>query len=236
MREGFDGTGGRTTPAACSAAESAWGEIPLYPPLIKGGRGDLVSRRGRPEAAANGARGIFAHTRSAEAEPSGRRSAAAGRGFTLIEVAVVVAIMGIISALVLPGLGDGLRRWRLQAAVRDFATLLKFTRNQAVAGRAPLEMILDRSRNVYWLDRPVEGGVPTAEQAMERGIRVYELPASIRFGEVSVSGGDPGLERVPILFFPRGSSTGGEVQILDEKGRTYGVSVDRMTGQARIHR
>jgi general secretion pathway protein H len=165
-----------------------------------------------------------------------RERTAAAPGFTLLEVTVVVAIMGIIFALTLPGLGDGLRRWRLQAAVREFATLLKFTRNQAVAGRAPLELILDRRRNVYWLDRPVEGGVPTPEQAMERGIRVYELPTAIRFGGVSVGGIDPGLDRIAILFFPRGNSTGGEIKIQDEKNRAYGISVDLLTGQARIQR
>ncbi len=164
------------------------------------------------------------------------RPAAVAPGFTLIEMAVVAVIMGIVFAIAIPGVGDGLRRWRLQAAVRDFATLLKFTRNQAVAGRAPLEMILDRTHNVYWLDRPVDGAVPTAEQAMERGIRVYELPTNIRFGGVSVGGNDSPLERIPILFFPRGNSTGGEIKIEDEKGRAYAVNVDLLTGQARIQR
>jgi general secretion pathway protein H len=162
-------------------------------------------------------------------------SCGVARGFTLLEMVVVVAIMGLIVALALPGLGDGLRRWRLQAAVREFATLAKFTRNQAVAGRTSLSMILDRSRSVYWLDRP-EAGVPTPEQAMERGIRVYALPATIRFGAISVGGGDPGLERIPILFYPRGSSTGGEIQIRDDRGRTYAITVDTMTGQSRVHR
>lgn len=165
--------------------------------------------------------------------PGGRRGRGAAAGFTLIEMTVVVAVIGVALALVLPGMGDGLRRFRLQAAVREFVALVKFTRTQAVTGRAPLLLVVDRGLNVYWLDRPTPEGVPTAEQAMARGVRVFALPTAIHFGGVDAPGADPGLERAGILFYPRGSSSGGEVQIQDEKGRAYTVRVDLLTGQAR---
>ncbi len=157
----------------------------------------------------------------------------AGRGFTLLEMIVVIAIMGIVSAMVMPGVGDGLRRWRLQASVREFATLLKFTRNQAVASRTPLEVVRDRGRQAYWLDRP-EAGLPSPEEAVRRGVRIYTLPEAIRFGTIAVRGSTPGMERMAIHFFSRGNSSGGEIQIQDEKGRSYVISVEPLTGLARI--
>ena len=168
--------------------------------------------------------------------PLGDSKSASQRGFTLIELVVVVIIVGVVFSLALPTLGDGLRRWRLQGAVREVATFLKFARNQSVAGRAPLQAFLDRSRSVYWLDRPENPILYTPDLAIERGVRLYALPAGIRFGEMTAAGPDPGGERVGILFFPRGSSTGAEVQLLDGKGRAYRIHVDPITGQARIQR
>jgi len=158
------------------------------------------------------------------------------QGFTLIEMVVVLVIMGVAFSLTLPSLGDGLRRWRLQGAVREVATLLKFTRNQSVAGRAPLQVLLDRSRNLYWLDKANAPVLADPSRADEKGIRLYALPAGIRFGEVTVSNTSLAEERIGILFFPTGGSTGGEVQILDARGRAYRISVDPVTGQARIQR
>ena len=158
------------------------------------------------------------------------------RGFTLLELVVVVAIMGVVASLVFPALGDGLRRWRLQGAVREVAATLKFARNQSVAGRAPLQVILDRGRGVYWLDRPGDPARYGPEQAIARGVRLFALPKGVRFGDVAAAGPDPGAERVGIVFFPKGSSAGAEVQIVDGQGGAYRVSVDSMTGHARVYR
>jgi prepilin-type N-terminal cleavage/methylation domain-containing protein len=157
-------------------------------------------------------------------------------GFTLLELVVVVSIVSVIFALALPALGDGLRRWRLQGAVQEVATILKFARNQSVAGRAPVQVVLDRSRNVYWLDSAEHDPQSALDEVVEKGIRLYAMPAGIRLGGIAVAGADPGVERVGILFFPRGSSTGAEVEVRDEKGGAYWISVDTMTGHARVGR
>jgi len=157
-------------------------------------------------------------------------------GFTLLELVVVVAIVGVVASLVFPALGDGLRRWRLQGGVREVATTLKFARNQSVAARASLQVILDRGRSVYWLDRPGDPARYDPEHAIERGVRLFALPKGVRFGEVTAAGPDPGAERVGILFFPKGNSAGADVQIVDGQGGAYRIHVDSMTGRARVYR
>jgi prepilin-type N-terminal cleavage/methylation domain-containing protein len=157
-------------------------------------------------------------------------------GFTLLELLVVLTIVGVAFSLVLPALGSGLSHWQLQGAVREVATILKFTRNQAVERRMSLQVILDRARGVYWLDNAEAPVLSDPEQAVEKGIRLYALPTGVRFGEVTTA--DPVVEgdRIGIFFFPRGNSTGGEVQLHDPKGRTYWVRVEPLTGRASVHR
>ena len=157
-------------------------------------------------------------------------------GFTLLELVVVLSIVGIAVSFVLPSLERGFRQWRLQGAARDLATTLKFTRNQSVAQRASFQVVFDRSRNVYWLDRTDAPALAEPEQAEEKQVRLYALPGGVKFLAVTVGSTRADGERVGILFSPRGNSTGGEVEIGDERGRTYRVNVDPMTGHARVGR
>ena len=165
-----------------------------------------------------------------------RKARRPGAGFTLLEMVVVLAIAGLALSLVLPGLARGLVRWRLQAAVREVATTMKFTRNQAVTRRMPFQVVMDRSQNLYWLDRLEAPVLHDPQQAAEKGIRLYALPAGIRFGEVTIGDISAAEARVGMPFYPKGNSAGGAVQILDERAGAYRISLDPVTGHARIER
>jgi Tfp pilus assembly protein FimT len=153
-----------------------------------------------------------------------------------MELVVVLAIVGVAFAFAIPPLGDGLRRWRLQGAVREMTTIMKFTRNQSVARRMPLQVVMDKSRGLYWLDRLDAPALEDPRQAEEKGIRLYALPTGIRFGDVTIGDVSPAEARVGMPFYPKGHSTGGAVQLLDERGRDYRVRVDPVTGHARVQR
>jgi general secretion pathway protein H len=162
------------------------------------------------------------------------RSSAAG--FTLIEMIVVLTILGFAASFVVPSFTSGLPHWRLRGAARDIVTLLKFARNQSVASIRPLHVVLDRSRNLYWLDSADVPVMADPDRSGKRNIRLYALPDGVSFGEVAGGIFPAEKERVRILFFPRGSSSGGDVQLRDEKGRAYRIHVDSVTGRAGIAR
>ena len=57
------------------------------------------------------------------------------RGFTLIEILAVVALIALAVTLVAVSVGDGLTGAKVRAASRDLAAALRYTRGQAIVKR-----------------------------------------------------------------------------------------------------
>jgi len=155
-------------------------------------------------------------------------------GFTLLELIAVVAVAGVALSVAMPSISTGLHRWRMRAAVREMGAMIKFARNQAVARRQSLQIVVDRSRNAFWLDRAAAR--QDAEQADQKGLRLYPLPDGVRFGAVTVGGVEVENPQFGLLFAPNGSTRADTVQILDANGRGYRIVLDQVTGQASIQR
>ena len=69
-------------------------------------------------------------------------------GFTLIEVVCVLAIIGLLAALVLPAIPRGTSQERLAGYAVEVAALLKGDRNAAIRTRAPVATSLDAQRRI----------------------------------------------------------------------------------------
>lgn len=68
---------------------------------------------------------------------AGRR-AAGQRGFTIIELVVVAAIVGIMSAMAMPYLGELLRGQRIKTAVSDVNASIIYARSEAIKRNQPV--------------------------------------------------------------------------------------------------
>ena len=74
----------------------------------------------------------------------------AGRGFTLIEILVVIVVLGIAGALVIPAMGEtGILK--VQAAVRTVVSDITFIQAEAVAFQERRAMVFDVETSSYAL-------------------------------------------------------------------------------------
>lgn len=111
-----------------------------------------------------------AGTRSRAARPAGRRA------FSLVELAVVVAILAMLSALAMPRFADASARRRLDTAAHRVMADLRHAQQHAVATSAAVAVTFDPSDSTYVVDAPspISAGlgykVPLAEAPL--GVRL----------------------------------------------------------------
>lgn len=86
------------------------------------------------------------------------------KGFTLIEVMIVIAILGVLVSLAMPGFQGWLRSAKLRSFAESFQTGIQIARAEAINRNAYVEMVLtnsavgsDSNRNANTVDESTSG-------------------------------------------------------------------------------
>ena len=155
-------------------------------------------------------------------------------GFTLVEVLIVVAIIGIAGAVVVPQM---LRSGTLtaQAAGRMIIADLLFAQNEAMARQEPRRLVFDQGNNRYRLTDDSNNTLGVRWKAGGAGAANYvvDLANDARFRGVALDAVDFGGEAF-IEYDDLGAPTsGGSVELVGPNVR-YRISVTPFTGRVTI--
>jgi prepilin-type N-terminal cleavage/methylation domain-containing protein len=74
------------------------------------------------------------------------------KAFTLIELCVVIAIIGIIALIAAPNLVTGLPKYRIKRAARDITSKIRAARSEAIKTSSNITIEFDTARNQYNID------------------------------------------------------------------------------------
>lgn len=140
-----------------------------------------------------------------------------GRGFTLLEMLVVILLVGIAAAAVAVSVAQGLASARINAASGEIAAALRATRAQAIVQGKEQHFDVDIRNDTY-------------SDAKRKGVR---LPKGLKLSITSALEDRPDQHTGRIRFFPDGSSTGGHI-ILASGRRQWRINVSWLTGQVAV--
>lgn len=146
-----------------------------------------------------------------------RRTHGISRGFTLLELLVVLLIVSLVVGLIPPLFSAAVPGARLKGSTRDLAIALREARNQAIILNRETELLLDLENGEY----SVNGNTEPLPEGVKLGIK---SPAST-----------PGLQPLQhrISFYPDGSTTATRIT-LSRDGQGYEIAIDWLIGRVSI--
>jgi general secretion pathway protein H len=139
------------------------------------------------------------------------------RGFTLIEVIVVMAILGLVLAMVAARGPLGVHTLSARAAANELAAGFRRARAEAITSNQPIMLTVDLKAHAWRIGT----GKPTA------------IPADLQIAVTTVGGQTAGTEVAGFRFLPDGSATGGRVELADGKRRIQ-VGIEWLNGRVSV--
>jgi general secretion pathway protein H len=139
------------------------------------------------------------------------------KGFTLVELLVVLVIAALVLALVGTSISRSISGAEMRTAARKMAASLRYTRTRA---------ILDKQEQVFLVDAENRSYLAPKRKAvvLPEGMEVLLTTARSELTAEAVGG---------IRFYPDGGATGGSIE-LDANGRIYRINVAWLTGEASV--
>lgn len=151
-------------------------------------------------------------------------------GFTLVEVMVVVAIMGVSMLAALPAFQGYIKSNRVNDTGREVSGRLRLARQSAVAEGIPRIVTWDFDGGTYLIVRDDNADGQAQEGEPRLG------PFTIAEGLVLASKAGEGFTADQIVFAPNGSaSETGTVVLTNEAGYSLELAVLAPTGQVRLN-
>ena len=141
------------------------------------------------------------------------------RGFSLMELVVVLAILAIAAAVVAPGVGRTADGVRARAEVGAVAAFLRSAREHAVSRQQAMEVRVDDETHTLVMRRAGHTGEAAvqATRAVSPLLRIEADPAHV-------------------TFLAHGMSTGARFAIAAPGSRAYLITVDPLTGRVSTER
>lgn len=143
------------------------------------------------------------------------------RGFSLLEIMVVVVLLAAASAIVLPSFSGAFASLQVETAGRDMATVMKQARSYSVGRQRPFRIMI--ALNEY----SSEAVEYVMADEYGRAMKVFSLPDGVRFVSAERHGD---TMSAGVSFYPSGRSSGGVFYLSNEQGRQVRIIVDPITG------
>lgn len=154
------------------------------------------------------------------------------KGFTLVELLIVIVILGVMIGLVIPTLGE-MTGANLRRSARHLTGMIRFLRDDALAKKAVYRLRFDIQNGRYWAEALTVTPEGVAEfKRLQSAISTDAgLAGQTSFRGVT-AGGHP--DDPYILFTPDGWVESASLHLRDGNGKDFTLIVKPLTGDTEL--
>ena len=158
------------------------------------------------------------------------------RGFTLLELTVVLFIVGLLVATLVPHFGN-VGSARLETTAKRLAAVVRYLAGEAALQNRTYRLNYDLDKHSYWITALVASRDGAEFQEDQSPLsRPVQLPPTITFADVQAPGvGRVSAGRVYTHFLPQGYTDPTLIHLRDQSSRVVTVLIPSLTGEARIY-
>ena len=154
------------------------------------------------------------------------------KGFTLLELMIVIAVIGIMAMITAPNLVNGLPTYRIKAAVRDCTSQLRYARSLAIKDKRDVTVSFDPDKGLCVIDGrrfPLGGSFPDRYGS---GVGFGSGTATTGVNGESMPNDGISFNQNNLTFTSRGmadfgaGAVNGAVYFTNNRGDAYAVTVN----------
>jgi general secretion pathway protein H len=153
------------------------------------------------------------------------------KGFSLIELTIVLLIIGLSISLVIPSLSHILKAVELTGVAKRVSAILRYGRSEAINRGQVYQILFDSDLGQVGVERM---GSTEGKEEGKNQQKTYKLPNGVRIKEIKIDSFQYASDLPAIEFYPSGGSNGGSILIDNQEDKGYKIYVDFLTGSVAI--
>ncbi|MFB3897496.1 MAG: Tfp pilus assembly protein FimT/FimU [bacterium] len=157
------------------------------------------------------------------------------RGFTLLEVLIVLVIVTLIVGIAIPNFRGAFEQSKLETGTRSLATTFGSAQHLSVIHRLMFQIKFDLNNQEYQI--VPDTGFLKDNEDLPNFARRHKLPDGVRFGTIKLdipTTPDTGGSLEYLAFYPNGSSDGATITLYDDSGAIMTIQVMKATGLVKV--
>ncbi len=139
-------------------------------------------------------------------------------GFTMVELVVVLVIISMVAAVVVPRIGAGWRRMEDREFLQEFVHTLKRGRLIAMNSGEMVAFRIRPSERLFGIENPLSRPIPDH-------VDIYADHLER----------DPQTQDHLVVFYPDGSLSGGDIEVVFDRERAFLISIHPLVGSIRVN-
>lgn len=161
------------------------------------------------------------------------------RAFTLVEIMVVVAVMGLLIGISIPAFRSIIKKAPLEQGISDVESLCRQARAEAIVRQQAMDVLFNEAEEIVALTtaaRAINAPDPSTGlmiKTTEETQLIDQVALEVDLQIIEPESDELTVDEIRIRFYPNGTSETLELRVVGD-GEAYRLTLDPVTGRTAV--